>query len=256
MPRTVFDLEGQSFGELIVIQSLTRPEKERLYGKKKYRKDSIHLCRCSCGNEVYVSRSHLIQGSTISCGCKNKRNINKNKFGVGKKIYDWVLKEMIVENEKVYYICECKCGVRAKRLATELENGKSRRCIKCSGVNTGNIRRRRGCFHDITQTIMGRIKSSAKSRKLKFDLDIEELWELYTKQDKKCSLSGVPITFGDGIHSKTITASLDRIDSSKGYIRGNVQWVHKDINYMKQSFSQSKFLEYCSLIVENRRLPC
>lgn len=35
-------------------------------------------------------------------------------------------------------------------------------------------------------------------------------------------------------------ASLDRIDSSKGYIEGNVQFVSTPINYMKNTMSDSE----------------
>ena len=38
------------------------------------------------------------------------------------------------------------------------------------------------------------------------------------------------------------------IDSSKGYIKDNVQWVHKDVNFMKQSLPQEKFIDYCRKI--------
>ena len=51
-----------------------------------------------------------------------------------------------------------------------------------------------------------------------------------------------------------ITASLDRIDSLKGYTEDNVQWVHKHINFMKGSLSENKFIEYCKLIVKNNEL--
>jgi len=44
------------------------------------------------------------------------------------------------------------------------------------------------------------------------------------------------------------TASLDRIDSSKGYVKDNVQWVHKDINRMKWNFPQDKFVKLCSFV--------
>lgn len=41
------------------------------------------------------------------------------------------------------------------------------------------------------------------------------------------------------IHDIDVThrASLDRIDSSLGYIRGNVQYVSTPINYMKSTMS-------------------
>lgn len=45
------------------------------------------------------------------------------------------------------------------------------------------------------------------------------------------------------VHKKT-TASLDRIDSTKGYIHGNLQWIHKDLNQMKSNRTQDEFLEW------------
>ena len=51
-----------------------------------------------------------------------------------------------------------------------------------------------------------------------------------------------------------MTASIDRIDSNKGYIEDNVVWVHKDINIMKNKFSKEYFLMLCKKIVENHGL--
>jgi hypothetical protein len=50
----------------------------------------------------------------------------------------------------------------------------------------------------------------------------------------------------------THTASLDRIDSSKGYFKGNVQWIHKDLNVMKMDLTEEKFIDYCKLVYENK----
>jgi hypothetical protein len=49
------------------------------------------------------------------------------------------------------------------------------------------------------------------------------------------------------------TASLDRIDSSKGYIEGNVQWIHKHINKMKNNFNESYFIEICKKISQKNQ---
>lgn len=46
------------------------------------------------------------------------------------------------------------------------------------------------------------------------------------------------------------TASLDRIDSTKGYIKDNIQWIHKDIQRLKLNFSQTKLIELCQLIID------
>ena len=42
--------------------------------------------------------------------------------------------------------------------------------------------------------------------------------------------------------------SLDRIDSNNGYVEGNVQWVHKDVNMMKKDYNQEYFINICKLI--------
>lgn len=42
---------------------------------------------------------------------------------------------------------------------------------------------------------------------------------------------------------RELPLSLDRVDSSKGYIRGNIQWVTKRINWMKGDLSMEEFLE-------------
>jgi hypothetical protein len=49
----------------------------------------------------------------------------------------------------------------------------------------------------------------------------------------------------NSVSESETTASLDRIDSSKGYIEGNLQWVHKDVNIMKMDLSQVEFIDYC-----------
>ena len=46
------------------------------------------------------------------------------------------------------------------------------------------------------------------------------------------------------------TASLDRIDSSKGYEIGNVQFISTAINYMKNTMSHEDTLKLCEIIAE------
>ena len=85
------------------------------------------------------------------------------------------------------------------------------------------------------------------------DFDMKYLWDLYIQQNKKCALTDLDIdmklkddTAYDGYRQ---IASLDRIDSNLGYCTGNVQWVHKDVNIMKNKFDQDYFLNICNLII-------
>ena len=84
------------------------------------------------------------------------------------------------------------------------------------------------------------------------DLTKEFLYSLYLKQNKKCTITGRDIFLAKNIKEyKKNTASLDRIDSKKGYNKKNVQWVHKNINIMKWDFDIKYFIELCILVAKN-----
>jgi len=78
------------------------------------------------------------------------------------------------------------------------------------------------------------------------DVTIEQMYNLWIHQDKKCALSGVSIGFyDDGINH---TCSIDRIDSLKEYTIDNIQLVHKDVNLMKNKFDNQYFISMCKKI--------
>lgn len=90
---------------------------------------------------------------------------------------------------------------------------------------------------------ISKIRQGAKSRKLEFDINAKSIWELYLEQKGCCGLTGIPISIIPEQNSKIRqTASLDRIDSSKGYTIDNVWWIHKQLNWMKWDFSKEYFL--------------
>lgn len=62
----------------------------------------------------------------------------------------------------------------------------------------------------------------------------EFLEDLYKEQNGLCYYTGLPFT-------ETDRPSVDRIDSSKGYIQGNVVICKSSINFMKQEFTIEQF---------------
>ena len=64
---------------------------------------------------------------------------------------------------------------------------------------------------------------------------------LYIDQNKTCALSGLEIGWAEV--GQDHTASIDRIDSTKGYTLRNIQLVHKDINMMKQQYTNQYFID-------------
>ncbi len=86
-------------------------------------------------------------------------------------------------------------------------------------------------YQDLSGKYWYDIKYSANKRNIAFcpKLTIKYAWELFLKQNKKCALSGLDIELYPDIKRRN-TASLDRIDNSKGYYRNNIQWLHKSVN--------------------------
>jgi predicted DNA-binding protein YlxM (UPF0122 family) len=95
-------------------------------------------------------------------------------------------------------------------------------------------------------------KHGAKRRGLEFSVDITYLETLLENQNHKCSISNMDISLPSKRSTyKSSTASLDRIDNSKGYIIGNVQWVHKIVQQMKWISDQKQFIDWCKQIAKN-----
>ena len=152
-------------------------------------------------------------------------------------------------------LCKCKCGkerlIQPKRLFIQTRIS----CISCANSRRDYSWNTNG-VGDITGTFFNDLKRGAKSRDHEWNISKEYLWELFLKQNKKCKLSGIDLHFNlvkqpkYGIipdHLKA-TASLDRIDNNKGYIEGNVQWVHKWINIMKNLIPNNLFIQLCHQI--------
>jgi hypothetical protein len=92
------------------------------------------------------------------------------------------------------------------------------------------------------------IKYNAARRGIHFDVSIDYLDQQWEFQNGRCFYTGVELDLAsrDGA-----TASLDRKDSSIGYIEGNVRWVEKDINYCKYTLSEDRFLDLIVQIYEH-----
>lgn len=149
------------------------------------------------------------------------------------------------------YECRCDCGTVRELFRSNIITGHTRSCgcrkaTRPTGPNsphwTGHGK--------ISGRLWGHIKAHARTRKLPVTITIEDAWALFQAQDGKCALTGFDLCLrtpkGNG--SNAVSASLDRIDNSKGYVPGNIQWVHKDINWMKGRFNPGRFLTLCRAV--------
>lgn len=162
-----------------------------------------------------------------------------------------------------FAICKChKCGrtdYKARPYWVKGDYGSHTKSCGCDKTyfkqQTGrNSSKFRG-YAGMSSHYISSAKRRARKLKLDFDLDAKFLWKLYEKQDRKCALSGVPISFSMVNKRRAQgTISLDRIESDKGYTRNNVQWVHKNVNLMKMYLSQEVFIDFCEKICHHSQL--
>lgn len=168
-------------------------------------------------------------------------------------INNWkVLSDNVFRKFGRYYIkvkCTCGSNIEKDLPRHHLTSNLSKGCEKCSRFHTSKG------YEMISGEFWALIKSGALKRNINFDISMEQAWDLYINQNKKCALSGLELIFEPNcVHNKKIdnrrkrTASLDRKDSTKSYTLDNVQWVHKDVNIMKNKYSQDYFIKICKLI--------
>lgn len=147
------------------------------------------------------------------------------------------------KNRNCYWKCVCDCGNTRVVASAELVRGDTKSC----GCQKHLINFKG--YGEIPKSVYTSIKNwSAASRGIEFDITIEYLWELFLFQERRCVYTGEILRFGTNKNDSNKTASLDRIDSSKGYIAGNVVWCHKKINVLKMDLKIDDFFNLCKKV--------
>lgn len=223
-------------------------------------KEGVRHCP-QCNSKIthknqYIANFYAKKGTLCkSCGYINKRNTTLPK--IGDKFYKWTVVDntlCISEVGKPKTISvRCECGAEENIIPLYLVDGRSKQCRNCASDKLSKMSFTG--YGELSGTYFGILQKNAVSRGLQFEVSIEYLYNLFIKQDKKCALTGLDITLNKyyirDIRTKGLyqTASVDRINSNIGYIEGNIQWVHRDINFMKGCLSYEDFVYLCQLVV-------
>lgn len=93
------------------------------------------------------------------------------------------------------------------------------------------------------------LHDTKKNKKFEeYELNLIVLNELQKIQNNKCSITGIELVWKP---NNIYQASIDRIDSSKGYLKNNIQLVLHSINRMKLDYTTDKFKTIINEIKNN-----
>lgn len=181
------------------------------------------------------------------------------------------LKKSIQNRKTITFICD-ECGNEGIKAESEykrnLKKGRKNYCCrKCACIGAGKTRT--GVKREASEALIAHNRlicdnrrdeytpfryslKCAKQRFKDFNLDLEHLKEVWEKQKGICPYTGISLILPEdgNIHSIDFTkrASLDRIDSSLGYVKGNIQFVSTPINLMKSTMSDLQTKQFLKTI--------
>lgn len=100
------------------------------------------------------------------------------------------------------------------------------------------------------QRMLKQARDSSKQRNLEFNITLEDIII-----PTHCPYLGVELTTLMGVGRDNNRVSLDRIDNSKGYVKGNVQVISSKANFMKRDATIEELLTFARGIL-NTHLEC
>jgi hypothetical protein len=167
--------------------------------------------------------------------------LSKRTLGNG-KTFTWPV--ITRDGESFVYCHTCETEKKLDEFSKHLRSG----CKACKmRIDAEYAKTWRGVFSKLlsnskrnTKT-RNRDRRNRKSRNHGYDIDIEYVAELFVQQEGRCFYSGAPLTT-DG----PFKCSLERIDVSLGYIKGNVCLIVMMMNsndyFGETGWSRNKFI--------------
>lgn len=169
--------------------------------------------------------------------------------------------------------CVCQyCSTQFEKPLSEIKrNEKLNRPNFCSRTcvgkhNVKNFGENRSSY-DISQHSNNRMNEytkfkyhfrNIKKRDKEIDITIEDLKEQWDIQKGICVFTGIQLILSSYSKIKSdpiYSASLDRINNHKGYVKGNIRWVSRAINWMKNEMDDETLHKLINILIENKKSP-
>ena len=103
-------------------------------------------------------------------------------------------------------------------------------------------------------SVWPKARDRSLKRNIPFDIDREYVKSLFEDQNGSCYYSGIPLNIvknDENVRIDPFKMTLDCIDPSSGYVKGNVVWCAYCVNSLKQKMSDKDLLRVCTAVVNN-----
>jgi hypothetical protein len=120
------------------------------------------------------------------------------------------------------------------------KDGLSCYCKSCMKIKSKEFR-----LNNSKQQMLSNAKSSAKKRGLEFNITIDDI-----VIPEFCPFLNIKLNFNVGKGLQPDTPSIDRIDNSFGYIKGNIQIISNKANTLKNNLSNEELLIFANNVIK------
>lgn len=215
--------EGKTLKQISEEYSVSRPTIQR-------------VVRTNYPEYIGKKRISVAEDGQLKVCTKCRRELPLNKFNNGNSKYG---KRSICKE------CEHKVQNTPERVARRRELEKIRRLNPeyVEDRNQKDKNRRYSNEESYKKFMLNSAKSRAKRKNLEFNIDISDII-----LPDECPLLHIKLSINSD--NKDYTYSLDRIDSSKGYVKGNV-WV---ISFKANRIKNNATLQELETLVSNLKI--
>ncbi len=201
------------------------------------------ICSC-CSLEKSFNNFHINKKGAYGLHnkCKDCRNnINKEKNFIP-----------LTTGTKLCIKCNNSYSISEFSRDKSNKSGLQTYCKKCS---RSLIKRSTSTFDGyINKIYLDLINNSKKIKTpLEIDITIDDIKNIYHKQNGNCALSGLKMTFdtymtNDNQIINRYNMSIDLINNNYGYKKNNIQLVCAMVHKMKNVYTNDEFIDMCKQI--------
>jgi hypothetical protein len=200
-------------------------------------------------SELDVESRKPVKAICVDCNLKHYRKMRDiNRFHKC---------ALIIDGKKRCFSCKTRLDVEEFSKSRNSPSGYAKQCRKCYANYPCVIRNYKKKSERLKTDIVAYFKqrvnglrSTAKKKNLDFDLDYRYLLDLYESQDRKCYYTGEEIVHNEGVFQMN-SISIDRLNPSEGYVKGNVTMCSFAVNSFKNNLNICEFKEYLKTILPN-----